>query len=100
LPPTQPTAKVDGLWDVATVGGGPAGLSAALVLARCRHRVLVFDDGRPRDAASSHVHNFLTREGTPPRELLRLARREVGRHGITVRRAHVTAAVLERSAVG
>ena len=65
------TDEVD--FDVIVVGGGPAGLNAALVLGRCRRRVLVVDAGRPRNRWSHGVHNFLTREGTPPGELRRLA---------------------------
>ena len=67
-------------YDVVIVGGGPAGLSAALVLGRCRRSVLVLDDGRYRNAASAHVHGFITREGTPPGELRRLARAEIERY--------------------
>ncbi len=81
------------MWDVIIVGGGPAGLSAALVLSRCRRKVLVFDDGRPRNALSLRVHNFLTREGTPPDRLLRIARREVELRGVELRSLRVTSAV-------
>ncbi|HXH07736.1 MAG TPA: NAD(P)/FAD-dependent oxidoreductase [Vicinamibacterales bacterium] len=63
--------------DVIIAGGGVAGLSAALVLGRCRRRVLVCDAGRPRNAASRALHGFLTRDGIPPLDLLRLARREL-----------------------
>ncbi len=63
--------------DVAIVGGGPAGLSAALVLARARRRVVVFDDGRPRNARARAVHGLLGREGMAPAELLRLSREQV-----------------------
>jgi thioredoxin reductase len=62
---------VDGSYDVVIVGAGPAGLSAALVLGRCRRRVLICDDGHQRTAASHGVHCFLSRDGISPRELLR-----------------------------
>jgi thioredoxin reductase len=66
--------------DVVIVGGGPAGLSAALVLGRCRRSVLLFDHGRYRNAGSSAVHGFLTRDGEHPAELRRLAHQELGRY--------------------
>lgn len=69
-------------FDVIIVGGGPAGLNAALVLARARRRVLVCDDGQPRNAPSHAMHGYLTRDGVAPRELLRLAREEVERYGV------------------
>ncbi|HUS09078.1 MAG TPA: NAD(P)/FAD-dependent oxidoreductase [Pyrinomonadaceae bacterium] len=61
-------------FDVIIVGAGPAGLSAALVLGRCRRRVLVCDSRRPRNAASHGLHGFLTRDGIEPSEFLRIAR--------------------------
>ena len=50
-------------WDVVIVGAGPAGLSAALVLGRCRRRVLLTDSGTPRSAAAHRMHGFLSRDG-------------------------------------
>lgn len=70
--------------DVVVVGGGAAGLSAALTLARARRTVLVIDSGEPRNAPAAGVHGLLGREGTPPGELLRRGREEVGRYGGTV----------------
>nr|BFE29995.1 NAD(P)/FAD-dependent oxidoreductase [Actinomadura rugatobispora] len=63
------------------VGGGPAGLSAALMLGRARRSVLVIDDGRPRNAPAAHMHGFLSRDGVPPGDLLEAGRREVAGYG-------------------
>jgi thioredoxin reductase len=78
------------VYDVVIVGGGPAGLSAALVLGRCRRQVLVCDAGKPRNAASRALHGYLTRDGVAPLEFLRLAREEVRQYGIEPRASTVT----------
>jgi thioredoxin reductase len=62
-------------YDVVIVGGGPAGLSAALALGRGRKRVLLLDASARRNAAAQHIHNFVTRDGTPP-DAFRLVGRE------------------------
>lgn len=72
---------MDELIDVAVIGGGAAGLSAAVALARFRRSVVVFDAGDPRNAAAGHVHNFLTRDGTPPAELCALGGQELAGYG-------------------
>jgi thioredoxin reductase len=77
---------------VVVVGGGAAGLAAALVLGRARRSVLVIDAGEPRNAPAAHVHGFLTRDGTSPQELLALGRSEVGRYGVAVVDDRVVAA--------
>ncbi|GLI03542.1 thioredoxin reductase [Phytohabitans aurantiacus] len=63
------------------VGGGAAGLSAALVLARARRRVVVVDAGAPRNAPAAHLHGFLSRDGMAPRDLLAAGRAEVTGYG-------------------
>ena len=63
------------------MGGGAAGLSAAVALARFEQTVAVIDEGNPRNVAAGHVHNLLTRDGTSPVELYRLGRAEVTRFG-------------------
>jgi thioredoxin reductase len=69
-------------YDVVIVGGGAAGLSAALVLGRARRRVLVVDAGSPRNAPAAHMQGFLSRDGMDPRELLAVGREEIGRYGV------------------
>jgi thioredoxin reductase len=72
-------------YDVVVVGAGIAGLSGALVLARARRSVLVIDAGEPRNAPAAHSQGFVTRDGTPPGELLRLGRSEVQGYGAQLR---------------
>ena len=71
-------------YDVVVVGGGAAGLSGALTLARARRSVLVVDAGEPRNAPASGVHGFLTRDGISPAELLEIGRAEVRGYGAEV----------------
>lgn len=65
------------MYDVIVVGGGPAGLSAALVLGRCNRRVLMIDSEEYRNRDARTMHGFLSRDGTPPDELLRIAREQL-----------------------
>src|ERR671927_1446179 len=69
-------------YDVVVVGGGAAGLSAALVLGRARRRVAVIDAGAPRNAPAAHMHGFLSRDGTPPADLLAAGRAELAQYGV------------------
>jgi len=75
---------MDRTWDVVIVGGGAAGLNAALVLGRARRRVAVVDAGSPRNAPASHMQGFLSRDGLPPAELLAIGRDEVAGYGVQV----------------
>lgn len=68
-------------FDVAVIGGGAAGLNGALMLARARRSVVVFDAGEPRNAPASGVHGLLGREGIPPGDLLTRGRAEVQHYG-------------------
>ncbi len=80
--------------DVVVVGGGPAGLSAALMLGRCRRRVLLLDLGRPRNRSSHALHGYLTRDGIAPSAFIELGRAELGRYGVEQRAIGVTGAKL------
>ena len=79
------------MFDVVIVGGGPAGLSAALMLGRCRRKVLVCDNGHPRNEASHAMHGFISRDGMPPAEFLEVAREELKTYD-TVAFRHATVA--------
>ncbi|MBN9096827.1 MULTISPECIES: NAD(P)/FAD-dependent oxidoreductase [unclassified Pseudonocardia] len=68
-------------YDVLVVGGGAAGLSAALVLGRARRRVLVVDAGHPRNAPAAHMHGYLSRDGMAPGDFLAAGRTEVRGYG-------------------
>lgn len=77
-------------YDVIIVGAGPAGLSAALILGRCRRRVLVCDSGQYRNAAAQAMHGFLTRDGIAPSELRRIGREQLAPYGVELREVTVT----------
>jgi thioredoxin reductase len=79
--PTRSIPEHDRQYDVVVIGGGAAGLSAALVLTRARRRVAVVDAGAPRNAPASHMQGFLGSDGLPPSELLAAGRAEVLGYG-------------------
>lgn len=68
------------LLDAAIIGGGPAGLNAALVLGRARKNVVVIDEGRPRNAVTYKSHGFLTRDGISPSEFRRISKEEINNY--------------------
>ncbi|GAA3466538.1 NAD(P)/FAD-dependent oxidoreductase [Nonomuraea roseola] len=80
-------------YDVVVFGGGAAGLSGALMLARARRAVVVIDAGAPRNAPAEGVHGLLALDGTPPAELLERGRAEVRRYGGHVVSGEVVTAV-------
>jgi thioredoxin reductase len=83
------TETYDKSHEVIVVGGGAAGLSAALVLGRARRRTLVVDAGEPRNAPAAHLQGFLTRDGMPPAEFLAIGREEVEGYGVELVRDRV-----------
>ncbi len=76
-------------YDAVVIGGGAAGLSAAIALGRSRRSVLVLDAGEPRNAPATGVHNLLGHEGIAPGELLERGRSEAAQYGVQVRTARV-----------
>ncbi|MCH7231994.1 NAD(P)/FAD-dependent oxidoreductase [Glycomyces sp. L485] len=88
---TTPTSNGDDV-EVLVIGAGPAGLSAALVLGRQQRRVLVVDDGRPRNAPAEHMHMYLTRDGESPGRFRELGRGEIAGHPqVAIESARVSA---------
>jgi thioredoxin reductase len=71
-------------YDVVIIGGGPAGLSAALVLSRSCRKVIVVDAGHPRNEAARELHGFLSRDGIAPIELLKAGKNELSKYGCEV----------------
>lgn len=78
-------------WDVVVIGGGVAGLSAALMLGRARRRTLVIDAGLPRNRFAGHMHGVLGHDGIDPEELLARGRAEAQEYGVVVETGEVTA---------
>lgn len=77
------------VYDVIIVGGGPAGLNAAVVLGRCRRNVLLFDKGTQRNLSSNGLRNYLTRDNILPRDFLKLAYREIAKYGVITSRREI-----------
>ncbi|MEW9700875.1 NAD(P)/FAD-dependent oxidoreductase [Paenibacillus sp. SI8] len=79
------------IMDCAIIGGGPAGLNAALVLGRSRRQVVLFDDNKPRNAVTHESHGFITRDGVKPAEFREIAHRDVAKYpSVQVKRERVT----------
>lgn len=86
------TTEIDGKYEVVVVGGGAAGLSAAVTLGRALRSTLVIDAGEPRNGPAAGVHGFLSRDGVSPGELLAQGRMEVLRYGGTITSGEAVAA--------
>ncbi|MGW8767289.1 NAD(P)/FAD-dependent oxidoreductase [Streptomyces sp. NPDC055815] len=86
------TQDTPGRYDAVVIGGGAAGLSAALIMGRSRLSTLVVDAGEPRNAPAAHMHGVLSRDGTSPADYLATGRRELAAYGVDVRRGRVAGA--------
>ncbi|MFE0700689.1 NAD(P)/FAD-dependent oxidoreductase [Streptomyces sp. NPDC058872] len=89
---TSKTDETNDGYDAVVVGGGAAGLSAALIMGRSRLRTLVVDAGEPRNAPAAHMHGVLSRDGESPAAYLETGRSELAAYGVDVRKGRVTAA--------
>lgn len=78
------------MLDCAIVGGGPAGLNAALVLGRARRKVILFDNNSPRNAVTQESHGFITRDGISPSEFRRIAHQDIAKYpSVEIRNAKI-----------
>ncbi|MGV3463871.1 MAG: NAD(P)/FAD-dependent oxidoreductase [Heyndrickxia sp.] len=68
------------MLDCAIIGGGPAGLNAALVLGRARRKIILFDNSQPRNAVTHESHGFITRDGVSPTEFRVLAHQDIRKY--------------------
>jgi thioredoxin reductase len=87
------------VYDTIIIGGGPAGLNAAVVLGRCRRTVLLFDTGKQRNRLSHGMRNYLTRDNITPSAFLRIANTEVRKYGVTAYHSEITHAEKLRTGI-
>ena len=67
-------------YDCTVLGGGPAGLNAALILGRARRKVILLDNNNPRNSVTQESYGFITRDGIKPKEFREIAHKELGRY--------------------
>lgn len=83
------------IFDVLIVGGGPAGLSAALVLGRCCRKVALFDTSEPRNYVTKHIYGLLGHDTIDPAMYRKMGKEEVLRYGVKVFEKKIIKAVCE-----
>ncbi|GAC1490295.1 MAG: NAD(P)/FAD-dependent oxidoreductase [Flavisolibacter sp.] len=87
------------ILDCIIVGGGPAGLNAAVVLGRCRRKILVFDTAKQRNRYSHGMHNYLTRDDILPFDFLQMAHKELHKYGVALLEKKITRAVKNQDGI-
>lgn len=80
------------MYDVSIIGGGPAGLSAALLLGRCMRKIIVFNSGEYRNAYSDAMNGFISRDGTKPAEFLQLVRQDLQKYDVDIQQKTIVRA--------
>ena len=73
------------MYDVIVIGGGPAGLNAAMILGRSRRKVLLFDSGEPRNRWARNMNGFLSSDGVNPRDFIQKGRAELAKYEVEIR---------------
>ena len=84
------------MYDVIIIGGGPAGLNAAMILGRSRRKVVVFDGGKPRNRWARNMNGFLTSDGVDPREFIQKGRAELEKYGVELKDVEVASATYSK----
>jgi thioredoxin reductase len=72
------------LFDCAIIGGGPAGLNAALILGRAKRNVILLDNNNPRNSVTQESHGFITRDGIRPKEFREIAHKELSKYASVI----------------
>ena len=80
------------VYDCIIIGGGPAGLNAAVVLGRCRRKVLLFDNNSQRNLRSHGMHNYLTRDEILPVDFLDICNKELEKYNVQKLNKKITSA--------
>lgn len=84
------------MYDVIIIGGGPAGLNAAMLLGRSRRKVIVFDGGKPRNRWARRMNGFLTSDGAKPGEFIQKGREELVKYGVELKDLEVASATYSK----
>ncbi len=84
------------MYDVIVIGGGPAGLNAAMILGRSRRKVIVFDGGKPRNRWSNNMNGFLTSDGMNPRDFIKKGRAELEKYSIEIKDIEISSATYSK----